>query len=350
MSLARGVRTSWSELAAAVVFAALPAVVASGQTVAVPVVNHGFENPVLPPGVFAVASAPAGWSAYGPINNNNRSVGALNPATTTLYAVPPPEGANVGLVFLMDNPQNMAFFSNQEAGLQQTLGAVLLTGRRYTLTVEVGNIAVFGAAGFAFGGFPGYRIDLMAGTMVLASDLNSLLPPEGGFLTSTVQIDVGGSHPAAGLPLRIRLVNLNAAVGIEVNFDDVRLDATPIAVWTGLGFGLPGAGGLPIASGTGTFLPGEPNAVTLTGAPPSAAAYLAIGGSGLFAPFLGGVLVPFPDLLFFLPTDASGSSALPFTLLAALPPGVMLYSQWFVQDATLPQGVAMSDGLLVVTP
>ena len=331
-------------------FSAFVAVAAFGQTVSLPVVNHGFESPVLPPGAFAVATPPAGWSAYGPINNGNRSVGALNPATTTLYAVPPPEGANVGVVFLMDNPQNMAFFSNQEAGLQQTLASVLLTGRRYTLTVEVGNIAVFSAAPFAFGGFPGYRIDLMAGGVVLASDLNSLLPAEGNFLTSTIQVDIGGSHPFAGQPLRIRLVNLNAAVGIEVNFDDVRLDSTPIAVWTGLGSGLPGAGGLPIATGTGTFLPGEPNAVSLTGATSSAPAYLVIGGSGLFAPYLGGVLVPFPDLLLFLPTDASGSAALPFVLASALPSGLMLYSQWFVLDATAPQGISISDGLLVVVP
>jgi hypothetical protein len=45
-----------------------------------------------------------------------------------------------------------------------------------------------------------------------------------------VQLTTGAAHPNAGEALTIRLVNLDAAAGIEVNFDDVRLDATPLAV------------------------------------------------------------------------------------------------------------------------
>jgi len=77
------------------------------------------------------------------------------------------------------------------------------------------------------GGFPNYRIDLLAGTNVLASDNNSLLPVEGRFLTSTVTVAIAGSHPFAGQPLGIHLVNLNSASRIEVNWDHVRLESRP---------------------------------------------------------------------------------------------------------------------------
>jgi hypothetical protein len=94
-------------------------------------------------------------------------------------------------------------------------------------------------APFQFGGFPNYRIDLLAGTNVLASDNNTLLLDEGRFLTSTVAVSTGNNHPLAGQTLGIRLVNLNNAPGIEVNFDNVRLDASPVprpTVIAGLSF------------------------------------------------------------------------------------------------------------------
>ena len=189
--------------------------------------NHSFEFPVIPADSFNVAAPPPGWASYGSINNNNRSVGVLDPAGSTLYAGPVPHGENVGVIFLMDNPQNQTFFANIEAGLRQTLAATLQTRRRYTLRVEVGNITSDLNAPFLFGGFPNYRIDLFAGTNVLASDNNSLLPGEGRFLTSTVSVNVAASNPFGGQALGIRLVNLNSAPGIEVNWDNVRLESSP---------------------------------------------------------------------------------------------------------------------------
>ena len=190
--------------------------------------NHSFEFPAIAAGAFSINPLPPGWTAYGNINFNNRSAGVLHPATTTLYAEPPPEGRNVGVTFLMDNPQNQTFFTSSEAGLRQTLAALLRTRRQYTLRVGVGNIANDVNASFAFAGFPNYRIDLLAGTNVLASDNNTLLPGEGRFLTSTVRVSIAASHPFAGQPLGLRLVNLNSAPGIEVNWDNVRLDSSPL--------------------------------------------------------------------------------------------------------------------------
>jgi acetyl esterase/lipase len=191
--------------------------------------NHSFEFPAIPANSFATTAAPPGWQVHGgPINFGARTIGVLDPAGSTLYAEPPPQGENVGVVFLMDNQANQTFFANLEAGMRQTLAAPLRTRRVYTLCVEVGNIANDAAAPFAFAGFPNYRIDLLAGTNVLASDFNTLLPGEGRFLTSTVRVSIAGSHPFAGQPLGVRLVNLNSAPGIEVNFDNVRLESAPL--------------------------------------------------------------------------------------------------------------------------
>lgn len=193
------------------------------------VVNHSFETPATPPGTFVTNAPPNGWSTFGSINFSGRVIGVVNPNDTTLYADLVPDGDNVGVTFLLPS------FTNVEGGLQQTLVDTLQTQTEYTLTVEVGNMAVDATPphnAFNFNGFPGYRIDLVAGSTVIASDNNTLLPGEGRFLTSTIHVSTGASHPNAGQALGIRLVNLDSAPGIEVNFDDVRLDAVPVPTQT----------------------------------------------------------------------------------------------------------------------
>lgn len=197
----------------------------ASQAAAISITNAGFETPVIAAGTFEVSSAPSGWSAYGTINGGNRSVGVLNPSSTTLYASGAAEGVNVGVVFLGDAG------SGVESGLVQTLSATLSLNTRYVLTVAVGNITNDAQPlhnSFNFTGFPGYRVDFLAGGTVIASDNNSLLPSEGQFLTSTVDLSIGASHAQAGQALGIRLVNLDGVNGLEVNFDDLRLDASPI--------------------------------------------------------------------------------------------------------------------------
>jgi hapalindole H/12-epi-hapalindole U/12-epi-fischerindole U synthase len=210
----------------------LAALLPAAHAELITVQNAGFETLFLANNTFNVASpGPAGWSAYGTINHNNRSIGVVNPTGSTLYSGGAPEGRNVGVVFLMDNANNQSQYAGIESGLVQTLAATLQTNTRYTLTVEVGNMANDSSANnnaFVFTGFPGYRVDLLAGGQVIASDNNSLLPSEGTFLTSQFSLSIGASHVLAGQALGIRLVNLNAAPGIEVNFDNVRLDATAI--------------------------------------------------------------------------------------------------------------------------
>lgn len=192
------------------------------------VVNHSFELPVTAPANFQGGTnfGPNGWSVYntGP-TYSQRFFGVWNPATTNSYINGAPDGANIGVVFLQDS-------LNREAGLLQNLAASLLANTAYTLTVEVGNFAP-DPGPFNFTGFPGYRVDLLAGGAVIASDNNSLTLGEGVFATSTVSFATGAIHANLGQQLAIRLVNLNLPGpignpnnGIEVNFDNVRLDAT----------------------------------------------------------------------------------------------------------------------------
>ena len=191
------------------------------------IANHSFEAPATGPGTFLTRAAPPSWRVYGNgIDLFARTVGVLNPATTTLYADPVPDGSNVGVTFLLDNPANQGAFAGIEAGMEQTLAETLQSETDYTLAVEVGNIAVDQEAPFQFGGFPGYRIEFFAGAERIGFDDNTLRPGEGRFLTSTVRVEIGPMHPQAGEPLMVRLVNLNAAAGIEVNFDNVRLVAS----------------------------------------------------------------------------------------------------------------------------
>jgi len=197
------------------------------------ITNASFESPVTPSTTFSgsMSTAPPGWAVYNlGATNNLRQFGVLNPTGTLFFPGGVPHGSNVGVVFLQNTT------SIAEAGLQQTLSSTLQLNTTYTLQVAVGNIArdprpPFNA--FNFNGFPGYRIDLLAGTTVIASDLNLLAPAEGAFLTSTLNATIGDVRQFAGQPLGIRLVNLNGS-GIEVNFDDVRLQATPVPEPTGL--------------------------------------------------------------------------------------------------------------------
>lgn len=186
--------------------------------------NASFELPATPDDSFITTGPPTSWVAYGSINNNNRAVGVLNPNTTSLYLDAVPQGNNVGVTFLMDNPGNQTQFANLPAGLEQTLAATLQLNSTYTLRTYVGNLGPGSPPPpFAFTGFPDYRIELLAGGVVIAQDSNSLLPGEGRFLLSTITVAIPDAHPQENQALGIRLINLNSDVGIEVNFDNLSL-------------------------------------------------------------------------------------------------------------------------------
>lgn len=223
----------------------------AARAVDLPVLNAGFEADVVTPGAFVVLM-PQGWQAFDPsgmLNQSTNALGVIRPLPGTEYFPGgTPEGDNAALVFLA-GPQA------GEAGLQQTLGSTLQPLTRYTLTVQVGNIAsgtsLPGSSGgpgvfFDLDGFPGYRIELLAGGQVLAADSSSTgVIPEGEFRLATLSFETGASPALAGQALGIRLVNLKQpgtpeVPNIEVDFDAVRLQAQPVpepAGWALMGAG-----------------------------------------------------------------------------------------------------------------
>ncbi|MBL8891510.1 MAG: PEP-CTERM sorting domain-containing protein [Planctomycetaceae bacterium] len=203
--------------------------------------NSGFEN-VAGSVVFNefTFGPPVGWQIYNPngivVNNGVGPqfwVGTLRPSPpTNFFAVP--EGQRVAILFNEFGTGNLG-----EYGLSQTLAATLQANTRYTLEVDIGNIASGTALNgqfFNLNGFPGYRVDLLAGGVVIASDNNSLAGsiPEGEWGASVVQFETTASHLLLGQALGIRLVNLNQVdasaptADLEVDFDRVRLSATAV--------------------------------------------------------------------------------------------------------------------------
>lgn len=213
----------------------------------IPIVNAGFED-VSVGWMYNefTFGPPAGWSLHDPNGVTASGAGPVyyvgtltpfepdpvgNPGVYEYFPAGAPEGQRMAIAF------NFVGSGNQgEYGLVQTLAAVLELATTYTLRVEVGNIASgTGVDGqfFDLAGFPGYRVDLLAGGVVVAQDNNNLAGaiPEGAFATSLVTFVTDDTHAQLGQPLAIRLVSLNLidpehpGANLEVDFDDVRLEA-----------------------------------------------------------------------------------------------------------------------------
>lgn len=127
------------------------------------------------------------------------------------------------------------------------------------------------------------------------------------------------------------------------------MNTTVPGPWTFLGLGLEGTG-LPLLQGAGDFSPGSTLSLEVTGAPASALGALIIGAVRIDQPFLGGTLVPAPDLLLILPTNAGGSLSLSASNLPAGLSGLSFYFQYWVTDVAGPLGYAASNGLRGTAP
>jgi hypothetical protein len=226
------------------------ALVAGGAAAAeLTVVNGSFEAPYgpplsnlpaeyggdVPPSAFPVGQPPTGWTLIAPITAP-ANVGVLHPSTggcptDAFFPDGAPDGENVLLLY-HGNPGG-----GPEYGVAQDLGVPAQPNTRYRLEVQVGNIGSgtscvqpyqsFGF--FGIDGFPGYRVQLLAGGVVVAEDVDGVTPPEGVFEAVSVTWESGESPPAGELSIRLISRNRGTTVpgqdGVEVDFDAVRLFA-----------------------------------------------------------------------------------------------------------------------------
>lgn len=213
----------------------------TGYGAAITVVNPGFEDISGESPFNEFTFGPLnGWDLYDPgaITAGGEGgtffIGTLTPTAPTFFTSGAPEGQRVGIAFNYFGSGGLG-----EYGMQQTLSATLQANMTYSLDVEIGNIASGTAQNgtfFDISGFPGYRVDLLAGGVLLAQDNNSLAGSiaEGEFATTNVSFSTGAAHAQLGQALQIRLVNLNVVdasapnADLEVDFDNVRLNASSV--------------------------------------------------------------------------------------------------------------------------
>lgn len=176
---------------------------------------------------------PAGWEVYDPFDIHPSSglfIGTLMPNGTEFFDSTAPEGNRVAILY------NSSRRGEGEYGVTQVLTNTLQADTLYTLTVEVGNIASgtdLNGTFYNLNGNPGYRVELLAGGTVIASDDNGLAIPEGEFGLSTVNFIADAAHTQLGQNLEIRLINENIQTFdpnafLEIDYDDVILSAVPV--------------------------------------------------------------------------------------------------------------------------
>jgi hypothetical protein len=144
---------------------------------------------------------------------NADEVGTWN-VTTAEYTDEAPEGENVAYVY-NGNPGAGVYSS-----ISQVLSSRLQADSTYVLDVDVGFANYYTA-------FPGYRIELLAGGVLLVADDNSNPPAQGTFSHSQIVYQSGPAPAQEGQNLEIRLIHIDAGgtSANEVEFDDVRLSA-----------------------------------------------------------------------------------------------------------------------------
>ena len=116
-------------------------------------------------------------------------------------------------------------YMNAAGNTRQTLTATFQADTDYTLTVATGWRADL--AGGAYPTYPGYGIELWAGTTLIASDDDTVsgAPASDSWkdATATYSYDAGDAG-LVGQALEIRLIGY----GVQSNYDNVRLDATAV--------------------------------------------------------------------------------------------------------------------------
>ncbi len=121
--------------------------------------------------------------------------------------------------------------------------------------------------------------------------------------------------------------------------------------WSDLGSALAGTLGTPELSGDGSLAALAPTTLSLADARPASTAILIVGFAAAGLPFMGGTLVPAPDVVVTgLPVDASGNLVVSAPFPAGIPSGFRMYFQYWIADPVAPRGYSASNGLVAEVP
>lgn len=125
-----------------------------------------------------------------------------------------------------------------------------------------------------------------------------------------------------------------------------------VGPWTYLSDGLAGTNGItPRLRCRGSLAGGTMAHLDLTHALPNTSAAIAIGFSEVSAPFKGGIMVPFPDIVLVgLPVNSDGELTISFEVPAGLPAGVSMWAQYWPTDPATPRGFSASNAVKGTTP
>ncbi|MBI4879023.1 MAG: agmatine deiminase family protein [Planctomycetes bacterium] len=124
----------------------------------------------------------------------------------------------------------------------------------------------------------------------------------------------------------------------------------PAHPWSDLGNGLAGQFGLPSLLGTGSLQPGQPVNLILANAREQQQAALILGVMNLSAPFMGGLLVPYPNFVVTIPTGTTGNLALSAPWPAGVPAGAQVFLQYWIPDGGGPQGYSATNCVVGTAP
>lgn len=120
--------------------------------------------------------------------------------------------------------------------------------------------------------------------------------------------------------------------------------------WRNRQHGLAGPSGVPpLLMGRGSLAGNSPLTWTVEGRPLTGV-LLGVGTARVDQPLRGGVLVPSPDAITFLLTDAQGTASLGLTFPPGLAPGSSFFSQAWLLDTSGPLGLTASNALQCIVP
>ena len=181
------------------------------------------------------------------------------------------------------------------------------------------------------------RVDSLRPTPVAAPVIDGPVTPHGG-------LSFQDTTPCDGTEV------MAATVDSTQVYLSARFSVDTGSTWVDLGHAHPGTSGPASLAGTGAAVPGGTLTLSLADAPPQTMTVLVSSTSAYCRPMGGGVLIPAPDVITPVATDALGSWMLPVGLPSTLDPGTTFYFQAWWIDVTAEGLRAGSNAVSVTAP